>query len=135
VTLVGMPSEEGRVTERESLVAFIESSRAAYDYTVVDAGTFLRSNTAMALAALVDGILVTVRVGRAPSDDDELLVRTIEHSRGRIVGVVATDGKAIAEFERGHSVERTGASSAAAPSRTHAHPSVFAAGRAVGGKA
>jgi len=81
VTFVGIPSEDGRITERERLVAFIESSRAAYDYTVVDAGTFLRSNTAMALAALVDGILVTVRVGRAPSDDDELLVRTIEHSR------------------------------------------------------
>ncbi len=135
IAVVSLPPEDGRVTERERLVAFIESSRAAYDYTVIDAGTFLRSNTAMALAPLVDGILLTVRVGRAPSDDDELLVRTIEHSRGRIVGVVAIDEKAISEFERAQSPERMGLSGAATPSRPQAPTSVFAGGRVVEGKA
>jgi Mrp family chromosome partitioning ATPase len=125
VSVVGLPPEEGRVTERDRLVEFIEKARSEYDYTVVDAGTFLRSNTAMALAPLVDGILLTVRVGRAPSDDDELLVRTIDHSRGRIVGVVVTDAKAIEDFER----ERVGERGAAAPPaqrRTEA-PAAFAA--------
>lgn len=132
VSIVGLPPEEGRVTERERLVEFIEKARSEYDYTVVDAGTFLRSNTAMALAPLVDGILLTVRVGRAPSDDDELLVRTIDHSRGRIVGVVATEAKAIEAFERERLGERGAAAAAPASRRTEA-PAAFAA--AVQGKA
>lgn len=126
VSVVGLPPEEGRVTERDRLVEFIEKSRSEYDYTVVDAGTFLRSNTAMALAPLVDGILLTVRVGRAPSDDDELLVRTIDHSRGRIVGVVVTDAQAIEAFERERLGERGGATAPSAPRRTEA-PAAFAA--------
>jgi Mrp family chromosome partitioning ATPase len=132
VSIVGLPPEEGRVTERDRLVEFIEKSRTEYDYTVIDAGTFLRSNTAMALAPLVDGILLTVRVGRAPSDDDELLVRTIDHSRGRIVGVVVTDAKAIEAFEH----ERLGERSAAAlPAQRNRTETTAAFAAAVQGKA
>jgi len=135
VTVVNLPPKEGRVAEHDGLVAFVDKLRAEYDYTIVDAGTFLRSNTAMALAPLVDGILLAVRVGRAPSDDDELLVRTIEHSRGRVLGVVATDTKAVEGFAR----ERAGERPAAAPTqparRVETHAAVFAGGRVLEGKA
>jgi Mrp family chromosome partitioning ATPase len=100
VTMVELPHADGKAIGRERLAAFVEEMRSSQDFTIVDAGTFLNSATAMALAWLVDGILLAVRVGRAPTDEDELMVQTIAHSRGRVIGVVATSQEAVATFER-----------------------------------
>ena len=100
VTKVELPPESDDAVSRESLAAFVDTMRAGYDYTIVDAGAFLDSNSAMALPGVVDGILLTVRVGRASSDKDEMMVRMIEHLGSNVIGVVAADPGAIADFER-----------------------------------
>jgi len=106
LAMVEMPREDTDGLGRERLVSFVDAMRAEYDYTVIDAGTFSTSDAAMSLTRMVDGILVAVRVGRAPTDEDELMIRMIEHSGGRIIGVVATEDEAVAEFERTRSSEQ-----------------------------
>jgi Mrp family chromosome partitioning ATPase len=90
-------AESARI--REAAATFVESSRASFDYTIVDSPPLLFDAVALALAGIVDGVLVSVRVGRAPSDDDESMIRIIEHSNGRVLGVVAVLPEAIADFE------------------------------------
>ena len=98
VSLMEIPNEEGASHER--LSAFVEKMRANYDFTIIDAAAFVKSSAVMSLARLVDGILLAVRIGRAPTDDDESMVLMLEQVGGKIVGVVATDAGTIANFER-----------------------------------
>jgi Mrp family chromosome partitioning ATPase len=100
LVLLDLPHDGDDVAWRERLGAFVQKLRDDYDFAVIDPGTFLGSDAAMALGRLVDGILVAVRMGRAPSDEDELMIRAIDHCSGRIIGVVATDQEAIAEYGR-----------------------------------
>jgi hypothetical protein len=100
VTMLELPPECDNAVSLEGLTAFVDSLRSDYDYAIVDSGAYLKSNSAMALTQLVDGILLTVRVGRPSSDEDEMMVRMVEHFRGNVIGVVATDAGAIDEFER-----------------------------------
>ncbi len=97
--VVKIPGEEASKVSREQLAAFIEKIRAEYDFAIIDAETFANTGT-MPLVRLVDGILLTVRIGRTPTEDDEAMVGMIEQFGGRIVGVVATEANTIAEFER-----------------------------------
>jgi Mrp family chromosome partitioning ATPase len=99
VSVLEIPSEDGRKISRDELAAFIEKMRSDYDFTIIDAETFVNSSTAMALTRFVDGILLAVRIGRAPTADDEAMVDMIEQSGGHVVGVVATEASAIADFE------------------------------------
>jgi Mrp family chromosome partitioning ATPase len=87
--------EESNRISRDELAIFVEEMRSDYDFTVIDAETFVNSSTVMALTRLVDGILLTVRIGRAPTADDEAMIRMIEHFGGRVLGVVATEVDAI----------------------------------------
>ncbi len=98
VSVIEIPNEEG--TSHERLAAFVEKMRSNYDFTIIDAATFAQSSCVMSLAGIVDGVLLTVRVGRAPTDDDESVVGMLEQFGGNIVGVVATEGDTIANFER-----------------------------------
>jgi hypothetical protein len=100
VAKIELPPETDNAVSRESLAAFVNTMRSNYDYAIVDAGAFLDSNSAMALPGLVDGILLSVRVGRASTGKDEMMVRMIEHLGSTVLGVVAADPAAIAAFER-----------------------------------
>ncbi|HTV73576.1 MAG TPA: hypothetical protein VME66_07730 [Candidatus Acidoferrales bacterium] len=106
VAIVALPQDDDPIVSREQLAAFVSSMRSKYDYTVVDAGTFMNDTAAMALTRMVDGILLTVCVGRAPTNEDDRMIRMIDQFNGRVVGVVATDTQAIDEFERSRSNER-----------------------------
>ena len=126
-TPIELSHEDGTVIGRDRLSTFVGEMRAKYDFTIVDAGTFLSSNAAMALARSVDGILLTVRIGRAPSEEDELTVRTIEQSGGRVVGIVAADADTITRFERLRPSDRVAAPerlrlAQAKPARSYALP-------------
>lgn len=90
----------GMRTSREAMAAFVEETREAYEYTILDSPALLADDIAMGLATVVDGLLLTVRLGRAPSELDQLTMRLIERSEGRVIGVVATLPDAIAEFGR-----------------------------------
>lgn len=98
VSLMEIPHE--KETSHEQLSAFIEEQRSNYDFTVIDAATFPKSSTVLSLARLVDGILVAVRIGRTPSADDQSMVGILEQFGGNVVGVVAIEADAIANFKR-----------------------------------
>jgi Mrp family chromosome partitioning ATPase len=100
VSLVEIPNEEG--TSHEQWSALIEKMRSNYDFTVIDAGTFLKSHAVLSLARLVDTVLVAVRIGRAPTPDDESMVGVLEEFGGNVVGVVAIEAATIANFKRAH---------------------------------
>jgi Mrp family chromosome partitioning ATPase len=85
---------------REVLAQFMDTVRASYDYAIVDTPPFLSSDLAMALAEAADGILVSVRVGRAPSERDLATIRVIEASKGNVIGVVAATPEAIKDFKK-----------------------------------
>ncbi|MBD5654025.1 MAG: hypothetical protein IAI50_02450 [Candidatus Eremiobacteraeota bacterium] len=104
-TLLPMPSpERGRF--REATSEFLSSSRSTYDYTILDTAPLLEDTLALALSGVVDGVLVAVRMGRAPTEDDESMMRIIEQSNGRVLGIVAALPEAIDDFEQ----RRTGGS-------------------------
>ena len=90
----------GLRSSRGAMKAFVDESRAAYDYTILDSAALLSDDIAMGLAGAVDGLLLTVRLGRAPSELDGLTMRLIERSEGRVIGVVATEPEAIEGFAR-----------------------------------
>lgn len=115
---------EGDGITPEELVAFVNRMRSEYDYTVVVAGTFLSSPPTMALSRLVDGVLLAIRIGRAPSDEDHLTVQLIERSRGRIVGVVATDAESAGEIRHRKPKERAVKPMTEAAASANATPSV-----------
>lgn len=96
--VVKIRSEDTDNFSRDRLAAFVEKTRAEYDFTVIDAETFTNRRS-VGLARLVDGILLAVRIGRAPTAEDEAMVAMIEQFGGRVVGVVATEANTIADFE------------------------------------
>jgi Mrp family chromosome partitioning ATPase len=95
-----MEISNGNDTPREQLSTLVEEMRSNYDFAIIDAATFPKNSTVLSLARLVDGIVVAVRMGRAPTADDECMVRILEQVGGNVVGVVATEADAIATFER-----------------------------------
>jgi Mrp family chromosome partitioning ATPase len=106
VTALALPLQDGQPIGQDRLATFVEELRSDHDFTIVDVGTFLSSGSAMVLARLVDGILLVVRAGRAPADEDKLMLRTIEHCGNRIIGVVMTSEAAVFDFERRHTGDR-----------------------------
>ena len=82
--------------------AMVTKMRAGYDFTVVDGRPLLQDTAAVSLAALVDGILIVVRVGRPESTADALMMRTLKRAGARVVGVVAAEAQAIADFGKAH---------------------------------
>jgi len=122
VAIVEMSLNGKYAPSREPLKSFVEGLRREYDFTIIDAETFAASSAVVALANLADGILLAVRIGRAPTANDEVLVEMIERSGGRIVGVVATDSEDIAALERAHHRE-TGSNRSASQSEPEAERS------------
>jgi Mrp family chromosome partitioning ATPase len=88
----------GRV--REATARFVATARETYDYTILDCGVLLGDQIALSLAALVDGVIVSVCVGRAPVRDDKAMVTMIQHSDARLLGVVAVTPQAISEHKQ-----------------------------------
>jgi hypothetical protein len=64
----------------------------------------------MLLAGAVDAVLLAVRHGRAPSEEDELMVQTLRHLKAKVLGVIASSGESIADFQK----QRAGAAAAEA---------------------
>jgi hypothetical protein len=85
---------------REVLAQFMDTVRASYDYAIVDTPAFLSSDLAMALGEAADGVLLSVRVGRAPTERDIATIRVLEASKAKIIGVVAATPEAIKDFKK-----------------------------------
>lgn len=86
--------------------ALTDQCRTAYDYTIVDGGDFFSTSLPPLLAKCVDGVLVSLRHGRRPSDRDSLLVQAVEETGTRVLGVVLVDGASREAFAAARSEER-----------------------------
>jgi Mrp family chromosome partitioning ATPase len=84
---------------RDELTSFIYGVRSENDVTIIDTDAILTDATAMALVGAVDGVLMTVCLGRAATSNDTMAIRLVEQSLGRIIGVVTTTRAVIADFE------------------------------------
>jgi Mrp family chromosome partitioning ATPase len=99
--ILSLSSEEsGPTASRDAIAAFVSRMRADYDYTIIDAAPLMTNSVAMLLAGAVDAVLLAVRHGRAPSEEDELMVQTLRHVKAKVLGVIASAADSIAEFEK-----------------------------------
>jgi non-specific protein-tyrosine kinase len=73
-----------------TLRAFIAALRARFAVVLVDAPEAFHGATVAPLAAACDGVVLAVRYGRRPGDDDARLVPALESAGGRIIGSVST---------------------------------------------
>jgi Mrp family chromosome partitioning ATPase len=80
-----------RVSSTAELRRTFDQLRERYAYIVLD-GCELSSG-GLAAAAAVDGVLLTVRSGRATVDEDAQATRLLDHCRARFIGVIATRGR------------------------------------------
>lgn len=79
---------QARAASANAIAAFYKSARSRYDYTVVDAAVIGTGGLAFARAA--DGVMLTLREGRAVDRADRETVELFERLRVRFLGVVAT---------------------------------------------
>ncbi len=100
VPIVALSSDESALTTREAVYAFVAQMRGRYDYTIIDAAPLMSNSVAMSLASAVDAVLLAVRHGRPPSEDDNVMVQTLKHLKAKVLGVIASSPRAIGEFER-----------------------------------
>jgi len=94
--------DDGNTGGGGRIEALATKLRAAYDFTIVDGGILLQGSGAISLAPLVDGVLIAVRVGRSPTDDDDSMMHALQRAGARVVGVVAAEVQAITEFANVH---------------------------------
>jgi CobQ/CobB/MinD/ParA nucleotide binding domain len=115
---VPMPKPQSPLS-REATRQFVEEVRSSHEFTIIDSAALLSNEMAMALAQAVDGVLLAVRVGRAPSDIDELTVRMLDRTGARVLGVVAAAPQAIDRFDRRRTAgAQTGVLTGARPARS-----------------
>ena len=84
----------------EQIKQFVRDARKWFEYVVIDAKPLLESRTAIVLAGSVDGVLVSVRHGRASGAADVSLVQALERGGARMIGVVAAMRNDIGNYER-----------------------------------
>jgi len=91
-----------------SINTFVAKMRSEYDFTVIDGAAFMRSSVPMLLASDVDGVLLTLRLGRAESEDDRLMSQMLGSAKANLIGVVAVSADSIAAFGPPESAAQTG---------------------------
>jgi Mrp family chromosome partitioning ATPase len=101
---------------RDATQRFVENMRALHEFTIIDGAALLTSEMAMALAESVDAVLLSVRLGRPPSIDDESTSLMLDRSASRVLGVVAASPEAIDEYERRGAPQNAGADAQRSPS-------------------
>ena len=84
---------------RESIREFFDSVRSSFDFMIIDASALLSSQKAMVLSGLSDGVLLSVRIGRAPTDNDRMMIRVLNQAESNILGVVTLTPDVIGMFE------------------------------------
>ncbi len=99
VSIVRMPiAATDPRSARAAIANFVRDLRHTFDFAIVDGTTFLGSAAGL-MANVVDGVLLTVRVGRRQTEEDAVMVRSLAQSNTRILGVVAVAAERIASFE------------------------------------
>lgn len=99
----------------EQVKNFVRDARKRFDYIIIDAKPLLESRAAIVLASSVDGILVSVRYGRASGAADASLVQALERGGARMIGVVAATQSDIEKYERPFTSHHVGDSAITMP--------------------
>jgi len=67
----------------------VEDFRRRFDFAIIEAGEILPD--ALPFARHVNGVVLSVRVGRVPSAADQMAVDALDRAGAKILGVVAVD--------------------------------------------
>jgi Mrp family chromosome partitioning ATPase len=90
--------ERGTSPSSKQLRQLLETLRQHHDFVVVDTDRIPESRAALQLASLADGVIISCRLGRMPTADDQLTIRALESCRAKILGVVPASRKYIDRF-------------------------------------
>jgi capsular polysaccharide biosynthesis protein len=90
-----------RSSSPESVRAFVAEMRLEFDITIVNVGPVLAKSIAIALAREVDSVLLTVRLERRATEEDELTTFVLENAPGKVLGIVTTTSESLALLARG----------------------------------
>jgi succinoglycan biosynthesis transport protein ExoP len=100
LSVISMSQPEVATTSSRQTIRHLTTQlRKKFDFAIVDTGALPKNNIALLLAAAADGVLVSVRTGRAATKEDLVLVRTLQQTNRRILGVVLTSKETIDLFE------------------------------------
>ena len=76
----------------------VEACRSSYEVVIIDAGTLAESNLAVMLAKQADGLILTIREGRAVKRADHDLIKLLADSDIPTLGTVTIEPRMISEF-------------------------------------
>ena len=100
LSVISMSQPEVATTSSRQTIRHLTTQlRKKFDFAIVDTGALPKNNIALLMAAAADGVLVSIRTGRAASKEDLVLVRTLQQTNRRILGVVLTSKETIDLFE------------------------------------
>jgi Mrp family chromosome partitioning ATPase len=98
LSVVSISQERLATISRSSVASLVEELRSEHDYVVVDGGDLPNNSFALLLAASADAVLVTFLAGRQQTQQDRVMLDTLERTESKMLGVVMTDQEAINEF-------------------------------------
>ncbi|MGP6156075.1 MAG: hypothetical protein ACLPYS_00825 [Vulcanimicrobiaceae bacterium] len=100
LSVLSMSSREVVTTSSRQTIRHLTTQlRKRFDFAIVDTGALPKNNIALLMAAAADGVLVAVRTGRPATKEDLTLVRMLQQTNRRILGVVLTSKETIDLFE------------------------------------
>ncbi|TAM56168.1 tyrosine-protein kinase family protein [bacterium] len=70
--------------------ALIADLHSRYHYTIIDSASINVGMAGLQFARFADGVLLAVRLGRAPKPADKMAIGTLERVGARVLGIVAT---------------------------------------------
>jgi len=74
----------------DRMQSLIADLRARFQYTIVDSAAIPIGMAGLQFARFADGVLLAVRLGRAPKPADKMTLQTLDRVGARILGVIAT---------------------------------------------
>jgi Mrp family chromosome partitioning ATPase len=88
--------EAGMSMEKAKAAVF--DMRSHFDFIIMDTSPVLRSDLAVLFAAIADGTLLTLRLGRFPAPGDEETMKTLTRIGANMLGVLTVSQNMIKEF-------------------------------------
>jgi hypothetical protein len=82
----------------EKLKAGAFDMRSHFDFVIIDTSPVLRSDLAVLFAAISDGTLLTLRLGRLPSRSDQETMKTLSRVGANVLGLLTVSQDLIKDF-------------------------------------
>ena len=85
------PADPESFLRSPELAAWLESAKARFHYTLLDASPLLRHADGVLAGSLCDGVVIVAKGGVTPGASLGRARQLVERAGGRVVGVVLTD--------------------------------------------